>query len=336
MNSTNTHCQLYKYNIDSYVLTKNSTSYFAKEFVNSEIESNKVVWLNFHSIEDRPNIETLCKSLNIDHLSIEDIYKNNKRPKIEEYDNYLYFSIRSALPNSLTRNNLEQEQISFFLGQHYLISFQEKSSDHFTSVRGRIEKNKGKLRMKGPDFLLYRMLEAIIDNYFEVIEEISTTVINLEKHCLKNTDSNTLQLIENEKRKLVELKKIVTPLKDATSQLQKSKSLLIHKENHYAFSDLLEGCLSVLDEIESNKQLLEGITNLYFAMQGQRMNEIMKMLTIVSSIFIPLTFIAGVYGMNFRNMPELNTKFGYAVTLSIMGLISFSLIYYFKKKGWFK
>ena len=118
---------------------------------------------------------------------------------MSEYDNYLYFSILSALPNSLTRNNLEQEQISFFLGQHYLISFQEKSSDHFTSVRDRIEKNKGKLRMKGPDFLLYRMLEAIIDNYFEVIEEISTTVINLEKHCLKNIDSNTLQLIENEK-----------------------------------------------------------------------------------------------------------------------------------------
>jgi magnesium transporter len=125
-------------------------------------------------------------------------------------------------------------------------------------------------------------------------------------------------------------------LKDAPSQLQKSKSKLINKENHYALSDLLESCLSVLDEIESNKQLLEGITNLYFAMQGQRMNEIMKILTIVSSIFIPLTFIAGVYGVNFRNMPELNTKFGYAITLSIMGLISFSLIYYFKKKGWFK
>ena len=125
-------------------------------------------------------------------------------------------------------------------------------------------------------------------------------------------------------------------MKDAPSQLQKSKSKLINKENHYALSDLLESCLSVLDEIESNKQLLEGITNLYFAMQGQRMNEIMKILTIVSSIFIPLTFIAGVYGVNFRNMPELNTKFGYAITLSIMGLISFSLIYYFKKKGWFK
>ena len=199
MTSDKTPCQIYKYNSDNFVLTKNTTSYFAKEFVNSEIEADKVVWLNFHSTEDRINIETLCKSLNIDNLSIEDIYENNNRPKIEEYDNYLYFSIRSALPNSLTRNNLEQEQISFFLGQHYLISFQEKSSDHFTSVRDRIEKNKGKLRMKGTDFLLYRMLEAIIDNYFEVIEEISTTVINLEKHCLKNIDSNTLQLIENEK-----------------------------------------------------------------------------------------------------------------------------------------
>jgi magnesium transporter len=328
-------CQTYKYHEESYILTKNTTAYFAKQFACNEIEKDKVVWLNFHSIEDRKDIEQLCKSLKIDQLSIEDIYEENNRPKIEEYEEYLYFSIRSALPNK-TGKNLEQEQISFFLGENYLISFQEKSSDHFTSVRERIEKNKGKIRVKGPDFLLFRMLEAIIDNYFEVIEEISQRVIDLEKYCLKNTDSDTLQMIEKEKRKLVELKKIVTPLKETTSQLQKSNSKLINNKNHYVFSDLLEGCLSVLDEIESNKQLLEGITNLYFAMQGQRMNEIMKMLTIVSSIFIPLTFIAGIYGMNFQFMPELNSKYGYFFTLIIMSLISIILILYFRKKGWFK
>lgn len=328
-------CQIYKYHEESYLLTKNTPSYFAKEFANSEIENDKVVWLNFHSIEDRNNIEKLCKSVNIDQLSVEDIYEKNNRPKIEEYEDYLYFSIRSALPNS-SSGNLEQEQISFFLGENFLLSFQEKSSDHFTSVRERIEKNKGKIRIKGPDFLLFRMLEAIIDNYFEVIEKISQRVIDLEKYCMKSSDSNTLQLIENEKRKLVELKKIIIPLKDATSQLQKSKSKLINKNNHYVFSDLLEGCLSVLDEIESNKQLLEGITNLYFAMQGQRMNEIMKILTIISSIFIPLTFIAGIYGMNFKFMPELNSKYGYSLTLLLMTIISISLVIYFKRKGWFK
>jgi len=336
MQERTTPCQLYKYNDQSYLLTKNTTAYFAEEFVSTEIEDKKVVWLNFHAIDDRENIEKLCKSLSIDNSSIEDIYEKDNRPKIEEYENYLYFSIRSALPNTLATFNLEQEQISFFLGDNYLISFQEKSSDHFTTVRDRIEKSKGKIRTKGPDFLLYRMLESIIDNYFEVIEEISLRVNELENNCLKNADNNTLQLVEKEKRKLLELKKIVNPLKDATSQLQKSKSKLISKENHYVYSDLLEGCLSVLDEIESNKQHLEGISNLYFAMQGQRMNEIMKMLTIISSIFIPLTFIAGIYGMNFKNMPELNTNNGYFFTLGLMLLISTLLIVYFKKKGWFK
>jgi len=144
MQERTTPCQLYKYNDQSYLLTKNTTAYFAEEFVSTEIEDKKVVWLNFHAIDDRENIEKLCKSLSIDNSSIEDIYEKDNRPKIEEYENYLYFSIRSALPNTLATFNLEQEQISFFLGDNYLISFQEKSSDHFTTVRDRIEKKQRK------------------------------------------------------------------------------------------------------------------------------------------------------------------------------------------------
>ena len=135
-----TDCQIYKYTSDHFSLEKNSAEYFAKEFVKREIDDQKVVWLNFHSIKSKDSIQTLCDSLQIDKLSFEDIYENNNRPKIEEYPNYLYFSIRSALPNSGLHKNLKQEQISFFLGKHYLISFQEKSSDHFTIVRERIEK----------------------------------------------------------------------------------------------------------------------------------------------------------------------------------------------------
>ena len=336
MSENNSICQIYKYDNDFFLITKNTPAYFAKEFVSTEIQEDKVVWLNFHSIEDKIEIEKLCESLHIDKLSVEDIFKEKHRPKLEEYPNYLFFSIRSALPDEDNVFILEQEQISFILGNHYLISFQPKKSDHFPDVRERIEKKRGKIRTKGPDFLLFRMLEAIIDNYFEVLENITDTISELETRLLHNSSSETLKLIELQKRKLSELRKIVIPLKEATSQLEKSQSHLIDKENHYYFSDLREHCLSVLEEIDNNKQILDGMTNLYYAIQGQKMNEIMKLLTIVSAIFIPLTFIVGVYGMNFKNMPELELRYGYFFALGGMVSLAILLILYFKKRGWLK
>ena len=214
--SENNICQIYKYDNDFFLLSKNTPEYFANEFLSTEIQNDQTVWLNFHDLSDRKSIEKLCESLNIDKLTVEDLYKEKHRPKLEEYSNYLAFSVRSALPDESNTFILEQEQISFVLGKNYLISFQEKSSDHFVSVRERIEKNKGKIRIKGPDFLLFRMLEAITDNYFEVLEEITNTIHELEFRVLHNTSSDTLKIIELEKRKLVELRKIVIPLKELT------------------------------------------------------------------------------------------------------------------------
>jgi magnesium transporter len=329
-------CQLYQYSEHQYLLTKNSAQYYATNFVDIEIKKdneNRVNWLNYHSINDREQIELLAENLKIDKLTVEDIYSEYKRPKIEEYPNYIFFSIKSAL---IINSNLNQERISFILGENYLISFQERSSDHFPEVRERIEKKKGKIRFKGPDFLLFRLLEAIIDNYFESLDEIILNIEKLESQILVNSKSDFLKQIELEKRKLIELRKIIFPLKDIVSQLDKTKTEFIKEENLYYFSDLKDNCLTLLDEIDSNKQILEGMTNLYYAVQGQRMNEIMKLLTIVSAIFIPLTFIVGVYGMNFENMPELKTKNGYFVTLFVMFLLAVLLLFYFRKRGWMK
>lgn len=336
MESAENICQIYKYDKEFFLLSNNSPEYFAKEFVSTQISEDKVVWLNYHGLTERDNIEKLCEALNIDKLSVEDIYKEKNRPKVEEYPNYLFFSVRSALPDENNIFILEQDQISFILGKHYLISFQNKSSDHFVDVRNRIEKKRGKIRLKGPDFLLFRMLEAIIDNYFEVLEHITETIEELEVKMHENTNANTLKLIELQKRKLIELRKIVIPLKDVTSQLEKTNSDLLENENHYYFTDLKENCLSVLEEIDVNKQILDGMANLYYAVQGQKMNEIMKILTIVSSVFIPLTFIVGVYGMNFENMPELKYKYGYYTVVGVMFAIAISLIFYFKRNGWLK
>jgi magnesium transporter len=331
-----TTCQLYKYNPSFYLVKKESAAYFATEFLDGELDGDYVSWLNYHDINDKESIENLCLRLGIDRLSIENIYKEIRRPKVEEYSKYIFFSVISALPSKKNEELLFQEQITFFLSSDYLLSLQKRSGDHFNDVRDRIEKGRGKIRSKKADFLLFRNLEAIIDNYFEVIDEITQTVGILEKELHVSEDKSILNKIEREKRKLIELRKIANPMRDITIQLQSSDSIFIDKTNVRYFIGLHHSCMHVIEEIESLKQVLDGMSNFYYASQGQRMNEIMKVLTIVSSIFIPLTFIAGVYGMNFENMPELKYKNGYYTIIGIMIALGISLFSFFVYRGWLK
>lgn len=329
--------QLYQYNENEFVIDTNSPSFFAEKFKKfTEEYKNDTLWLNFHSIDCKEDISELFNSLNIDKLTIENIYKTEKRPKIEEYPNYLFFTVRSALSKGLNSFFLNKDQISFILGENYLISFQSKKSQHFEDVRDRIEKKRGKIRMKGPDFLLFRMLESITDNYFEVLDDIVNSIEKIEHRLINKPDDDILKEIEIQKRKLIELRKIVFPLKEITSHLERVITPLIDKSNHYYFSEIKDNCITVLEEIDDNKQILDGFSNLYFAVQGQRMNQVMKLLTVVSSIFIPLTFIAGIYGMNFKDIPELSLKYGYYICWGIMLLIAGILLFAFYKRGWFK
>ncbi len=328
--------QLYKYNATFYSVKQESSSYFADEFLESELDNDHVAWLNFHGIEDEEAIEQLCHKLGIDKLTIESIYKQVRRPKVEEYSKYMSFHVMSALPKELGNPFLHQDQISFLMGENYLISFQDKPSDHFPDVRDRIEKGRGKIRSKGSDFLMFRMLEAIIDNYFEVLEEISSQIETIDTQLHLTQDKSILASIELEKRKLIELRKIAQPMRDVTNQLENSESPFIQSSNRHYFRSLRSSCMSVLEEIDANKQILEGMANLYYAAQGQRMNEIMRVLTVVSSIFIPLTFIVGVYGMNFEYMPELKYTYGYYSVIAFMFALSIGLVVLFIKRGWIK
>ncbi len=330
-------CQLYKYNSSFYSIEKDDADHFVNDFVDSEIDPDYVSWLNFHSLSNRSSIEKMCLKLGVDKLSIESIYNAIRRPKVEEYPNYMFFSVKSALPDSDSEiSTLNQEQITFILGKNYLISFQEKPSDHFTDVRDRIEKARGKIRTKSTDFLLFRMLEAIIDNYFEVLETISDNISLIDEKLHFSENKSIFKEIEIEKRRLIELRKIVQPIRDITMQLEHSESILLDRSNFHYFSNLKSACFSALEEIDANKQILEGMSNLFYAAQGQRMNEIMKMLTVVSSLFIPLTFIVGVYGMNFDFMPELKWKSGYFLVWGVMMFIICALMIYFTRKGWLK
>ena len=329
-------CQLYKYNKSFYALKKESAYFFAKNFTQNEIDTDHTCWLNFHELIERENIDTLCQNIGLDSLCVESIFTETKRAKVEEYENYMFFSIKSALSSDSDEELIVSEQITFVLSHDYLISFQEKSSDYFKDIRERIVQNKGIIRNKSTDFLLFRMLEAIIDNYFNVIETISDRINQIDHYIHMSDDKSIISEIELEKRKLIELRKIAIPMRDITVQLENTETPFIHEHNQHYFVNLKLLCESVLEEIDSNKQILDGMTNLYYAAQGQRMNEIMKVLTVVSAIFIPLTFIVGVYGMNFVNMPELQYTYGYYVIVGVMLLIGFLLLTFFWKRGWLK
>lgn len=329
------HGQIYQYNGTELTKEKFNTEAFINDFSFQNLPQDQTTWVNFYVLDDLASIETFCKKENYDALVFQNIREKDNRPQFEDYENYLFFSVRTAMPSSggsILR--IHQEQLSFILGKNFLISFQSKPSDYFRSVRDRLENKKGIIRDKGADFLLYRLLDAVIDNYFEVMDANSSTIEELDAKVTKTTDPKMLTSIEFQKRKLMELRRIVMPLKEITIALENSESPLFKRSTKHYFTDLKQNCISIIEEIESNKNALEGLTNLYYAVQGQRMNEIMKVLTIVSTIFIPLTFLAGIYGMNFDNMPELRMKYGYFITWGVMIVITIALLFYFRRRGW--
>lgn len=328
------HGHFYRFSKEELTKEKFNTEPFVEGFSADLLSDDKTSWINFYIMDDLPVIEKFCKKENYNALVFQNIRETDIRPQFEDFGNYLFFTIRSAVPSSAGVYRFHQEQLSFILGENYLFSFQSKPSDYFATVRDRLENSKGIIREKGADFLLYRMLDAIIDNYFEVMDINTVAIEELDSKITKTSNPKILSSIELQKRKLMELRRIVLPMKEISIALESSKSPLFKKETHHYYTDLKNNCVSILEEIESNKNALEGLTNLYYAVQGQRMNEIMKLLTIVSTIFIPLTFVAGIYGMNFENIPELKMKNGYYITWGVMIAITVGLLFYFKKRGW--
>jgi len=330
------NCELYKYNQCFYAIKKESIAYFASDFLEAELDDDHLCWLNVHGLSDKAAIRQLCTKLNIENISIENIYINQRRPKVEEYKNYLYFSVHFT--NSMPRDveHLQVDQVTFFLGKDYLITLQTSGNRYFDLVRERIEMAKGKIRSQKADFLLYRCMEAILDNYYAIIDEVIGATDSLEKRLHEQEDKKILHDIEAQKRKLIQLRTISRPLRDMTEQIMSSEGELIKSENLRYYKNLNNHSINLIIEIDSQIQILDGLANFYYAAQGQRMNEIMKVLTIVSSIFIPLTFIAGVYGMNFENMPELKMTYAYFAVMGLMISIGIGLFVYFLRRGWLK
>ncbi|PWE00724.1 magnesium/cobalt transporter CorA [Marinilabilia rubra] len=296
-------------------------------------KSHEVTWINIHGIHDTELIRRIASKFFIDNLVIQDIVDTTQRPKIDIHPDFLYFSVKSILPSE--QGNVESENISFVLKGNVLLSFQEKIGDHFEHIRGRIRENKGLVRKNGADFLLYLLLDAITGNCYSTLERMESELEELPSLIMKEPKPEYIVKLEDLKRNLFSIRKAIIPLKEAIVTTEKGQTEQIKNSTIPYFSDLKDQLLLLIDETDINLTRAEGSTNLFFSYQGHRMNEVMKVLTIVATIFIPLTFMAGIYGMNFQNMPELSWKYGYPMIWLAMILVAIVMVIYFRRKKWF-
>ncbi len=317
----------------------------AFEFI--EQQKAQTIWLDVKGLGSQLVIDEIQKKLNINILTMEDIVKTHQRPKFEEYENYIFVTSRMlVLGKSLQLNN---EQLSFLLFDKLIISFQEDYDDILDPVRNRLRKNiKGNMRCLGPSYLLYALMDTVIDHYFTIINRLGDELEIVEEHLYQKAHKYLMYRIQGVKKLMISMRRASWPERDKLNDILRTTNPLINGDTKVFFRDAYDHSIQIIDLIESYKEISTSLLDLYLSMISNKMNEIMKFLTIVSVIFMPLTFIAGIYGMNFAyedpktgktlpyNMPELYWPNGYVFALGLMLLITVFQVWYFAKKGWFK
>lgn len=291
-------------------------------------------WLNFHGIHQTEQVVKIARKIGLHHLSVQDILDINQRPKLQEYQDYWVLHVRTFSVNG--KETLKPVQISFVLGRNYVISFQEKKADFFEHIREGLRVDAGVVRSKTVDYLLFLMLESILDQYFVTIQLLEKKVDKFR--VLQNSTSpnpNLMQQIEDLRNQLYTIKRSLNPINDYLIKVERAEGALIKPHHLKYFVELRDLCLSTIDDCDQLQHQLESYVNLFFSVQGHNMNQIMKMLTIVTTIFIPLTFLAGIYGMNFIHMPELEWKYGYAGLWGVFIILVSLMVWYFRRKKWF-
>jgi magnesium transporter len=330
--------QLFVYNEEGFEeYHKASLERIEKELQDS-LQQNDVKWLNVHGLHDVNLIQKTSEFLNLEPYVISDILNVSKRSKIEELDQILFFSVKSILPGE-DESHVHVEQISFVLKDNVLVSFQEKKSAFFNHIRERIKTHSGIVCKKQNDYLLYLMLDAVMENFYISIEYYEEGIERLLLQSKASDDPKVLIDIERNRENLNFLKRSIIPLRDALYNLKSEQDdasfNIIKSANYTFFTRLHQKSVEILEQIEYDINTLDSASSFYFSSQSHRMNEIMKVLTVVSVIFMPLTFIVGVYGMNFEHMPELKLTYGYYVVVGVMVGIAVAMAWYFKRKKWF-
>lgn len=298
----------------------------------NKIIPEQVNWINLDGLRDPDIIAKLQTHFSLHTLLIDDVL-NDQRPKAEEYEEYLFFTLKMLY--RINGNHIDYEQISFVLGHNYLISFQEKEGDIFDSFRERIRLDQGRVRKKKADYLLYRLIDIIVDNYYLVLDNIGEQIEDIEDIIYKEPSEENFQRIQSLNKELIFLRKAVYPLRDALNVLIKNEYGFVQEENSRFYADVYDHVIHLSDSLDTYKDLVSGLIAIHINSLNTRMNEVMKVLTVISTIFIPLTFIVGVYGMNFKVMPELEWQYGYFAVWGIMIAMVAAMLRYFKFKKWF-
>jgi magnesium transporter len=297
------------------------------------LNTNETTWINICGIDDIQTIEIIGRRFGLHPLLLEDIVSSGQRSKLDDYKDTIYIVAKMLSYNDESQT-VEDEQVSLVLGKNFLISFLESKNNVFAPIYERLQPDNCKIRQRGPDYLCYTLLDCLVDNYFLILEKVDGKLESLEDELIKFPTPHTLQKIQRAKREITLLRKSVWPMREVISNFRRIESPLIQESTRLYIYDVYDHTIQAIDAIESFRDIVSGMLDIYLSNISMRMNEIMKVLTVVATIFVPLTFIASIYGMNFENMPELHWKYGYYIVLTLMGIITIGMLYYFKRKGW--
>lgn len=296
-------------------------------------DSSSVTWINIDGVHQVDIIERIGTHCGLHPLVMEDIVHTDQRPKMEEFESYIYLVLK-MLQFDDENMAVTSEQVSIILGPSFILSFQEAEGDTFEPVRERLRNSKGRIRSVGSSYLAYALMDSIVDNYFIMLEKIGEFLELLEEDMIENPTPEILEDIHGIKKEIIYLRRSVWPLREVISRLERSESPLIEKVTLEFLKDLYDHTIRIIETAETYRDITSGIMDVYLSSVSNKMNEVMKTLTIIATIFIPLTFIAGVYGMNFEHMPELGWEWGYPAAWIAMLLVSVSMLVYFRRKRW--
>lgn len=318
-------------------------SYNKTQFQEKDVKSIKecfplkskptITWINVDGVHQVEIIGEIGNHLGLHPLVLEDITNTEQRPKMEDFGDYIFLTLKMFYLDTESRE-IKWEQISIVLGPDYVISFQEGKGDIFGPIRERIRTGKGRIRAMEADYLAYSLIDIIVDNYFAILEKLEEEIDDVEDELISNPTAETLQIIHRLKRDMIFMRKSVWPLRETISKLGRQESSLVRESTGLYLRDVYDHTIQIVDVIETYRDMLSGMLDIYLSSISNRMNEVMKVLTIIATIFIPLTFIAGLYGMNFLYMPELEWFWGYPVILLAMLIIGILMVIYFRIKKW--
>ncbi len=298
-----------------------------------QLAPKEVTWYDIRGVHDVAIIEQIGKAFDVHPLILEDVLDTQQRPKFEEYENGVFLIVK-ALSFDQETQSIQTEQISIYFGKGFLISFQEDKTDLFEAVRGRINSGRGKIRSRNSDYLAYALVDNIVDYYFVILDQIEEEIDKMEEAILTNPENHIKSAIHRLKRELLIVRKSISPLREAISRFSKSEHHLLDSSSDIFIRDLYDHTIQIMDMVETYRDTLSGLQDLYLSELSFKMNNVMQVLTIMATIFIPLSFLAGVYGMNFDNIPELHWEYSYFVFWALILVIVSASLYFFRKKGW--